>query len=395
MYPIDQQGGSMFRPFLKIVVAVSLAYVLSSCNSSQQVNIRITDTLDPVPSLTSPSTEKPSPVPTMTQTATPTPPEVCQNEKGTPFYMEFSPIDGSGKIAYSGDGLTLIDPPSSQIIPIHILSTQGLLGWDTGITWSPDGDKIAFLYSDKGRQPETQFIVLIADLSLGRICALTSEPGRYSTPAWSPDSASIALTEASSDSLLVVNIYNKSISVLENDAFEGTAVQWMSSQALLYAKDKKDGKIDLVLREIYEPSSSVILQDIFSSQDFSISPDGKWLAYYASGLKIINIVSKQQMDIGDMLPVAWSRDAQNLFAKAGMGGIFLLKAQENFIPTSVPVQGFLNPQSVSLDNRFIALEIGGDGKKLGQIGIFDFTTGDLRVFDVPDVYPSDPAWSSK
>jgi len=309
--------------------------------------------------------------------------------------MEFPPIDGTGKIAYSGDGLTLLDPPSSQIARIHSLSSEGLKGWDTGIRWSPDGSRIVFLYSEKGRQPNPEVIVLIADLTVGRICTLISEPGRYSTPAWSPDGNQIVLTDPSTGGLIIVNIYNRTTTVLENDVQEGTSAQWISDQAILYVRKNQEGKNDLVLRSMDGSPSSAIVQNVNGLRDFLMSPDRQYLTYYASGLTLNNTIRKEEVKIGDMLPVAWSNDGQMLFAKAGLSGIYLLKSQDNFTELPIPVWGFIGRQSLSQDNRFLALEIAGDGTKLSQLGILELATNELRIIDLPDLYPSDPAWNPK
>ncbi len=155
-----------------------LTFILTSCTgnrpaktptaNSSAVAAVVSTMLAAIPTAT--------PQPQSTATHTPEPISLCRSDATSfPGITHFTPVDSRGAIAYSSDylldGLTLIFPDSGEIMPLQQLKKQGLTGAIENISWSPDGTKIVFWYSEAGLSGNGY--LMIADLSLGEVCAIT------------------------------------------------------------------------------------------------------------------------------------------------------------------------------------------------------------------------------
>jgi len=100
----------------------------------------------------------------------------AQRPIALPEPARFDPLpDARGAIAVStaGGGFGLVIPDTGAVVPIHALVPwcgQQVRQADRGLAWSPDGRRIAFIYSEYGPPQEEQLgYLMLADLERGEL----------------------------------------------------------------------------------------------------------------------------------------------------------------------------------------------------------------------------------
>jgi dipeptidyl aminopeptidase/acylaminoacyl peptidase len=347
----------------------------------------------PLPSATPLPTDTPTPAPT--PTLTPAPSTVCQDGAASPFYARFTPVDSAGLITVSADGVTLVDPDNGALHPIHPLTQINRTGWDTGLSWSPDGSMLAFLHAPAGQDPAMPFFLLVADLSAGEVCPLLQLPGWYSLPAWSPDGANLAVTDGSRDILVVVEIESQNATNLAVDAYGGIPPQWVDTLQVAYITLGMRNTGDLVLAQLGRARPVVLLKNVPGLRDFQFSDDGAWLAYFAGGLHVKNMANGQLSTVGDMTASLWLPGQQYLMVQPGAGGLALLDTQQRFAARMLPFSGLFGRQSFAPDGRFAVFDYTPPGEQDSQITIWDSSSDELRPLEIPGEPAFEPAWSPK
>src|SRR5215471_17535225 len=195
-------------------------------------------------------------------------------------------------------------------------------------------------YSDPRVSPNGRFLALhlqgdqndvwVADVERGALTRISFNDGEDETPAWSPDSSSVAWASSRSN--------------LNRGVFRRPA-DGSGSEELIWSLDKhchvrdwsSDGKTLVI--EILDPNTSgdiwrlslegtptasPFLQSSFNERNSRLSPDGKWLAYVSdeSGRDEVYVQafpqggSKLQVTSSGGDQPVWSRDGNKLLIRA-------------------------------------------------------------------------------
>lgn len=323
-----------------------------------------------------------------------------------PFTSYFTPVDGKDAIAYSSifssdvshDGLTLLFLDTGKTIPLHKLKELGLTGADMGLSWSPDGTKIAFLYSESGQTKSPAYLML-ADLTLGEVCTLTEQPAIYSHPVWSPDGKMIALVDYDSAQIKLISLDNSPTIAIGNNVYEtyGAPLEWPDSENLIYIRMMEtESEGDLVNQPLNGTSQTILLEKI-GFQSFSYSPDGKWLAYNSDDNTMLkNLESGVEQNLvnsaTDML--YWSPDGNYLLGKFGLSRLWLVQPNVSIQVTQLDFSGCLGSQPWAADSKHFTLLLCTDGKPASiKIAVYDLSSKVLKELVVDARFPSFPVWN--
>lgn len=139
-------------------------------------------------------------------------------------------------------------------------------------TWSPYGDRFAFVVFGKGRNQ-----LAIVDVARGKIKESIDIPGvdAFNYPSWSPDGENIVvsgLVEGKSD-LYLYNLRSKKVQQLTNDLYSDLMASWSADgKKLVFSTDRPatgqaDKKQSYNLAELDLNSKVVNVLDVFAGAD--------------------------------------------------------------------------------------------------------------------------------
>ncbi|MBL8511812.1 MAG: PD40 domain-containing protein, partial [Betaproteobacteria bacterium] len=209
--------------------------------------------------------------------------------------------------------------------------------------FSRDGQKIVFTTWDDDKLGSVRAL----DLKTGKETTLTTAPGKYLEPTFSPDGKQVAYTKARGGNLttpwygLDTGIYTVAVdgkSVPRLITEEGRAPQFGSDNEHLYViRTVSSGEVDWTNQLIRIPLADksreqAIVKSDFASE-YAISPDGAWLAFverfhvYVTALpltgKSFNVGPKmeslpvKQLDVNAGEYLHWSGDSQRVHFSLG------------------------------------------------------------------------------
>lgn len=346
-------------------------------------------------------TGRPSPTPpARAEAPMPTPESPCPSvDIRPPGPSRFTPVDGAGAIAYSGDGLTLIHVDTGAVSPVHPLSTLGLDGVDRAFAWSPDAARLAFLHTDPGPEGCARGYLLLADLAAGRVRPLLDAPRQYSRPAWSPDGRWLALTDEAGR-VWLVSADDGQARALSQDALGGVAPAWPDAAHVVYAREAVSGAGgDLMQQPLDGGPPVALLSEQYGLDEFALAPDGKRVAFFGGILVIAEMPSGSPRRVAGFEAhgaerLQWSPDGRTLLARAGLAGIFLVDPQVADPVTQVDVLGLLASQAWAPDSERFATLVGAEGQT-PRLAVYDLGTRALTELPVVVSPPFEVAWGPR
>ncbi len=231
----------------------------------------------------------------------------------------------------SHDAINIIDVSSGDVKEIPFTNLEGVFS----VSWSPDGDKLAFI-GDNNRQSD----IYVYDLKNKVLANLTNDIFSDSDPSWSPDSKKIYFVSDRGD-YLTKSEAPKDFKMWNYDFNQGH----------VYSIDVATGLVArLTSQELGEDSYPVA------------APDGKHL-YYVSDKTGISNIYYMDLDSEKSQPVtnsisgiyqcSVSKDGSKLaFSSLANGGfdLYLLRnpGEHLLTPSQVPLTGFMKVQTTEL-----------------------------------------------
>ena len=254
--------------------------------------------------------------------------------------------------------------------------------------FSRDGKELVYVsWNDM-----TQGAVNVLNLRNGRITKITSEPGKYVEPAFSPDGKTIVYRKTGAGSLLPrqwsmqTGLYKISHKGGQPELISnnGSEPMFGNRNDVVYAMDN-NGTPELISIDLVKHSKQTLYTAKFGTE-FKVSPDGRYLAFadrfkvfvtpFVERGKAIDISGTdtqfpvKQLSVRAGEHISWSADSQNLYWSlgpelyhAGIAGLFDLSAPTDFavkngtslgfkVPVDIPqgVIAFVGGQVITMQN---------------------------------------------
>lgn len=214
-------------------------------------------------------------------------------------------------VSWSPDGKSLVFTNANQVNLINIYSrkitalTDKSQGGNFLPDWSPDGKTIVFIST---RDNNWEIYTMKPD---GRdITRLTHLPGRFTTPAWSPDSQYILFGSYGEDKkyqIYRMNANGSDVIQITTGPFENTSPAWSpDGQRIAFVSDRSGND------EIYTMNADGSNVRQLTNTPFSIyrysatawSPDGQQIAFDSNrgGKQQIQIMNVDGSDLRPLIP---------------------------------------------------------------------------------------------
>jgi dipeptidyl aminopeptidase/acylaminoacyl peptidase len=316
----------------------------------------------------------------------------------------FAPLQASGHIAYANQGLHLLALKDGITLTLH--STAALVGrgMDGKLAWSPNARWIAFHYEESAYHCDQGYLML-ADLAAGRVYRLTHTARELSAPTWSPDSRWVAVTDRQG----VLTVYDRLGRwwVLSRRVKPLSPTTWLDNAHVLVLSPSKtstdEERADVVALPLWGGGGAsrprTLLPNIrFTEIDnFTLSPNRKWLLYGSDPLNLLNVANGEQRVVprAPVQPrepdrVQWSPDSHSILMHLGEGGLALAQVVTTPVTINLDVYGVPGPrQAWSPDSRSVSL-ITPSG-----IVVYNLSTRTAITYPMSGDVPSNLAWSPK
>lgn len=186
---------------------------------------------------------------------------------------------------------------------------------------SPDGSRVALQVNDGGNVD-----IVVADLRRNTTLRLSFDPGPESTPIWSPDGRWVYFRSDMNGPGIYRKPSDGSGAVEKMAEVEGSGgapnVFTPDGTRLLFSQITAETGRDVWMLDIAARTAARLLAEPGSEANFSISPNGRWLAYTheTEGQVLVrpfpNVADGQwEVARGAKWPV-WSKDGRELFYQA-------------------------------------------------------------------------------
>ena len=230
----------------------------------------------------------------------------------------------SGVIAYgtvwvTNQRLTWVDWTGKEVAPIPL--APGPYKLERGAL-SPDDRRVAITRTEPGGESG----IWIADLERGVATRFTDEPGKNESPKWSPDGTRIAyLWSDQSPQVIKIRSISRDTTetFLETDPSSKRLDGWTpDGHGLIYSRSDPATRWDLwVLPLDGDPKPRPYLRTRFNELDGDVSPDGRWITYLSdeSGQYEFYVQSfpvpggKYQVTTERGTYCVWSSDGKSLY----------------------------------------------------------------------------------
>ncbi len=232
---------------------------------------------------------------------------------------------------------------------------ESLHSYNSGIAWSPDGERIAFVSKSSGRD-----VIYVFDAENGgRKMTIDPGLGGMRNPSWSPDGSRIAfqgMNEGLTD-LYIYDLDDANLTRLSQDKYDDSDPSWSpDGRFLAFASDRPTGdeeedstgfaygNYNIFLFDIGHNDIQPLTHNAYKNYQPAFSPDGERVAFVSNRNGIDNLYL-YEIDSGNEFPLtniisgafspSWSPDGDKIafsaFNNFGFD-IYILEDLKNAAP---------------------------------------------------------------
>jgi Tol biopolymer transport system component len=317
---------------------------------------------------------------------------MCEKRRDAALFEIIPRIDPDGKIAYSNEGIFLINPNNNLIEAIYPVEREKYPGRFLNLAWSPDGTMLSVIHQWVGGKG---YSLEVIDFPNGQVCSLLEGRGELSESDWSPNSQNISVVDMESGELINIEIPEMKITILSDLVY--SSPQWIDNLHISYLLWNSDTELrSLVSLDIQNQEKVEYFKEsrLFT---FLFSPDGIDLAYSFWDQFVMNITNFKNgiTNIVDAyIPMEWTRDGQILLAETAGRSMVFITLGETMSIRPVRIGGVCRKQAFSSDDSMVVITkvSDGGGSKTSFI-ILNINTDERKELDVPYCCPQYPVWS--
>jgi serine/threonine protein kinase/Tol biopolymer transport system component len=240
--------------------------------------------------------------------------QIAMDDRGAAAFS----LSAEGKLGFIGGG------GSAAILGIYDRTGKQLTAIDSGtfVTgyFSPDGKKVAASRNNPGKGME----IMLYDLARSTKTQFTFAQSRDDDPVWSPDGNTIIFDSSRTGK---TDLYTRPANgsqaeqMFYHDETDKYPTSWSGDGKYVAYEDLsgRDIHIWAVPMTGSDHKPFAVLQEKYATRQPTISPDGKWLAYYSNeyGKWQVYVTSFPKPGgkfmVGDGSSPAWRRDSKELF----------------------------------------------------------------------------------